>query len=833
MDFNRLLIQEAETRLQSSRCGFITSQYLSELVDQTLTAAFQAKTVDVPLALVAVGGYGRREIAPFSDIDIMLLTDKRDGQVTATAEKALYAFWDIGIHISHSFRTIDEGIEDSLSDLQTRTSMIDSRFVAGDEGLWKRFISDGYQRIINKDKRGLVKGLFNEVNRRYKTYSPSLYQLEPNIKEGRGGLRDIHTILWLCRVTQGTSSLEGLRGILSSSEYRQFKRAYEFVLRSRLYLHIVSQSKNEVLSFQYQEALAAAMGYKRTRSFSASEIFMRVYYRHTRTIMESLKKVITLTDQRVFQHFPQIFTRRLTKDFSLSRGEIILNKGVRLDRPALLLEAFEAYQASGRPFSVNLQRELIRRQTLIRRGKPPCPESVMIFKRILNGRRVYETLSEMHRLNILDRLIADFGRLRHLVIHEPYHRYTVDEHTLRAIRHLELVIEGKQQRYPLLHMVSRELSRRVLYLALLLHDIGKGYYGETLKHDEEGYKRLQKILEDLEIESSERRLIKFLVKNHLLLSKSALKRETEAPETILWLAEQVESEKNLKALLLITYADMSAVNPDFFSDWKAQMLFELYMRTMEHLQGVTRKLDHSEELQAFLSLMPEVYVVATTPEEMKRDSEVFYRAMREGPTVDICRKVGGTAEIVLAALDAKCLFLKVLEQIGRYGLNILKARLYPAKNDMVLDKITLSNWDSLEWAALKETLKRDITNAILSETKVLEGITTDNYKDQLHGRGRGLPVHLTRFEPFVKIDNLSSNTYSIVEVFAADRIGLLYDIATIFSLFDIDIVSAIINTEDRVAHDVFYVQYKGKQIDGEGAIGLKEALRYISGEVRK
>lgn len=828
MDFNKLLLTEAQSKLSTSRCGFITSYHLSNLVDTLLNSDFNEVASDSNLVLLAVGGYGRRELAPFSDIDIMILARQSDESSRKKAEELLYRFWDKGINLSHSFRTIDEALEDSLKDMQTRTAIIDCRRIAGSEQLWKEFLTEAYQKILYRGKRDLIKTLISELLQRHKSYSLSVYQLEPNIKEGRGGLRDIHTLLWLCRVTKGIRDFEGLSSLMSPIEFRLLKRAFEFILRTRIALHILSKSKNEVLSFDYQEGLSEMMGFRNTSRFLSSEIFMRVYYRHTRTIMESLHKIVRSCSQDLFKSFPVLFVKRLSDNFSLSKNEIILNKGCEFKDQATLLEAFYLYSVTGREFSQRLQGLIRKRQVLINRKKLASMEALEFFKKILRGRRVYETLCEMHRLNILDRLIPDFGRLRYLVVHEPYHRYTVDEHTLRAIKNLEDLYNNRQPLYPLLKELSQEIDPFALYLALLLHDIGKGIYGSGLSHESEGYKTIKDTLENLDLGRDIRKLVEFLVKNHLLLSKTALKRDTETIETITSIADTVGDEVRLKALMLVTYADMSAVNPEYFNEWKAQMLFDLYKRVYDHIKGIKRSLCLTAETKGFLSIMPEHYVLTTPPEEIEKDRVIFETALKGEPAVEIRSKGQDTVELIVSAKDARCLFLRIVSQIGNLGINIVKARLYRTKNDMILDKILLTNFDHLMLETLRVDIAKELSPANPSLRPLLEGMTEDNYVERFSKRrASALPSHLVNFKPFVEIDNESSDTSSIIEIFAGDRIGLLYDMAQILSLFEVDIISAVINTEDKIAQDVFYVQYRGKKLKDIRALSVLKALYHV------
>jgi len=825
MVFNDFLIKEATSVLQRSKCGFITSLHLTEVVDKILVEDFDELAKDSKITLLAVGGYGRKELAPFSDIDIMIIANKRDPLTSESAERLLYSFWDKGINISHSFRTINETLEDSLKDLQTRTSLLDVRFISGNKSLFNTFILDAYQKIVKKNKKDFISQIFNEVYRRYKTFSLSLYQLEPNIKEGRGGLRDLHTILWLCRIALGFKSLDDLKSLFTKNEFRHFKRACEFILRTRIYLHVVSRRKNELLTFEYQEALSNLMGFKKTNLFLGSEIFMRVYYRHSRTIMDALKKVMNLFSKTIFSLFPPLIVKKASKHFCISKGEIILDSKYTLDSPELILEAFYVYATTNKEFSERLQDLIGKKKLIINKDRQLSSHSAQLFIKILSTKRVYETLYEMHRLGILDRLFSDFGRLRYLVVYEPYHRYTVDEHTLRTIKHLESLRNNSNQKFPLLNNLTLEIAPYILYIALLFHDIGKGIYGSSMKHEGEGYKRLKTLLEPFEIDKKEKKTIEFLVKNHIFLSKYALKRDIDDIETIKWIADTVENEYNLKALLLITFADMSAVNPEYFTDWKAKLLFEIYHKTISHLRGDVFRIQKGN--REFLSLLPERYAVASSHDDIIRDHKLFESFNGNEPMVEIRKIRDENTEIIIVAHDERCLFLKILDVIGSEGLNILNARLYPTKNERILDKITVSNWANLEHPGFTEYFIRKMKQVITSETRILNGINVENYREKIKCEIANLPSHLVNFETFVEIDNESSGNFSIIEFFAGDRIGLLFDVARIFSLFDVDISSAVINTEDNIAHDVFYVQHKAEKLDSLLTLKIIRAVHYV------
>ncbi|MFQ3573527.1 MAG: HD domain-containing protein, partial [Thermodesulfovibrionales bacterium] len=612
MGYKDNIIDSTIRMLQTTTCGFMTSHHITGLVDETITNVFNRFATD-DIALIAIGGYGRRELAPFSDVDLMVLCSNKSPSVSEIAEKILYSLWDIGMTISHSVRTIKETIEDASTDIQTRTALLDSRYICGSTRIWSEFKRDGYEKIVKRKRDAFISGLLSEVSRRYKTYSLSLYQLEPNIKEGRGGLRDMHTILWLIKVSFSLDKIEDLKRFLSPTEYRQFKRACEFILRTRICLHIESKRKNELLSFEYQDNVAKMMKFKDTQRFLSSEIFIRIYYRHTRTVMETLNKISQLSVRRVFNIFRPFTKRHLTQNYYLFNNEVVIKDISLLTNPEILIEAFLAYAISHRNLSSSLENEIKKVSRRLKRSRNMALAMSHTFMRILDTKRVYETLYEMHRLTILEMVIPEFKSLRYLVVHEPYHRYTVDEHTLRTIKHLEGIKSGINTKYKALYDITREIDIKPIYIALLLHDVGKGVYGSRLRHEGEGYKIIKGTLELLPLDTQTRSLIEFLVINHLVLSRDALKRDIEDPNTVFWLTDIVQDEIRLKSLLLITFADMAAVRPDFFSEWKAQILFDLYTKALTQIRGIGSTPENygSHQIQTFLSLMPERYRVST------------------------------------------------------------------------------------------------------------------------------------------------------------------------------------------------------------------------------
>ncbi len=813
-DISRLWCKRASELIYSGSTGKSIVFDLTAQVDSALSDTFKTALKDSysgavtdDLALIAVGGYGRSEMVPYSDIDIMFLSRGRDRKTTESAQAVLYELWDMGLNISHSFRTLVECLQDSIKDPKTRTAIIDSRFLIGDRTVFEEFRREIYPKILFKKKQDFVGDMLAEVNKRHKTFEDSVYLLEPNIKEGIGGLRDMHTLTWLSKVILKIDDISGLEAIITKNDYMHLVKAFDFFLRARLSLHIISKCRNDVLSFEFQDAVAQQMGFKNTKRFIAAEIMMRLYYKKAEAIGSVLKRIMNISGRK-YIHFPlNLSIKKISDDFYLARNEITVKDREIFRNFDKIMEAFSIYSMSGRKLSDQVQESIRGRAIFISSGIRPSSKSVAAFLAILKGNRVYDTLRRMHELGILDRFIPEFGRLRHLVIYEIYHRYTVDEHSLIAVKNLETLKNTRQARLHYLADILKRARQDILFFAILLHDIGKGGYGgNDGGHENSGYKMLKAIMERFGIEHQDRKRIEFLVRNHIVMSKLALNRDSEAAETVTQLAELVENEENLDALYLMTYADMTAVNPVFWTEWKAYLFHDIYMRTKDHLQGIKAKryMTSDKKLQGFIESMPERYVISTTSETVQADYLLAGRAAESVLAIAVNERPDSAAEIVVATKDRPGLFSKIVGVLSFRGLNILRARIYTNKNALALDKILLSNWRSIWWEGFEEQLKEDLYSAIVMDTKVCPE------------RGFLKPLFAgKRIENFIEIDNETSSSHTLLEILLPDRIGLLFDISEQLFRYGIDITSAVINTEDGVAWDVFYLQYSGGKLSAD------------------
>lgn len=780
---------------------FLVERY-TQKVDALVAGIYNELPIEGKLALIATGGYGRFELAPFSDIDIMFFA--KDRSDTALAEQLLYRLWDTGLQISHSFRTADECIEEALKDNRTRTSLLEARYLAGDKHLYDLYNEKVYAEIAYKRKRSFVSDKLREMEKRHSDMGDSVFMLEPHVKEGEGGLRDVHTAYWISRTVLKTQRISDFSSILSPYEYKRFISAYDFLLRTRVSLHLESGRKNDILSFDYHKPIAANLGFRDSMKFRAAERFMRYYYLKSKIIKDTSRRIMGICSNVYFPQAKTHYFRKITDEFSLSGGRIIATKQDLFEKnPDKIMEGFYICSKIGKRFSEttneNIKANLLRISKKVRYSSP----TIHHFLEILRGNRVYETLREMHEAGVLGRFIPEFGALRLLVVHEPHHLYTVDEHTLQAIKNLEHIRNSKYKSHEAFRQIITELKCfDTLLMALLFHDIGKAV---GRHHEEEGYKRLKNIVERFNLDSEKRSRIEFLVKNHILMSKTALKREISDIEVIADFANAVGDTENLKAIYLITYADMSAVNPRFLSSWKSYLLKELFERTKDYLSGIKedrnaflRSLQNiapetdMQRLTDFIEQMPARYILSTTKPKLIEDYNLIEKMKGTGFAMRADKWRDGFTEITVSTHDSPGLFSRLVGFLSLKGLNIVNGRIFTGKKGLVIDKISVSNWQDIWWEGLEADLEEGLRGVILD------------------GRPFCISKRIRRaeglFDTFIELDNEASDEYSLIEIFTADRLGLLFDIANAFHQKGIDIVSAMINTERGLAQDIFYVQ---------------------------
>jgi [protein-PII] uridylyltransferase len=788
--------------------GLALAHNYTQYMDYFLAEIFHSVDKNAPFALLATGGYGREELAPFSDIDIMFFANDRAS--AETAERILYKLWDSGLEISHAFRTADECIEEAFKDIRTRTALLEARYVAGDVKLYNRFRNEVYPVITHKKKKTFISDKLKEMEKRHLESGDSVYLLEPHIKEGEGSLRDIHTLYWLSKAVFRLEKISDLSTVMGEYDYKRLLKAYDFMLLLRYCLHLESKRRNDVLSFEYQKNVSSCLGFKNSKKFSGPERMMRYYYLKSKVIKDLTRQIILLCSKQYMPVFKNLNIRKITDEFSVSAGKLISTKHNLLEANTdKIMECFYLYAREGRKFSDALKERIKSHLLKINKRTRGSSVSIHYFLEIFKSRHVYDTLREMHETGVLGRFIPEFGALRCLVVHEPYHMYTVDEHTLLAIKSLENLKTTSYGSLEELREIINSMEKLdLLFLSLLFHDIGKA---AGKHHEEEGYRRLKNILDRFNLEGGKRVTIEFLVKNHILMSRLAMTRETSDIDVIARFADTVGDLEKLKALYLITYADMSAVNPRFWTSWKAYFLRGLYLSAREYLSGIKEdKAEYlkslqsfsseikTEELTRFIDDMPERYLLSTSKSKLIADYELKNKAVWDFFSMRIDNRSDGITDIAICTKDAPGLFSRIVGFLSSKRLNIFSGNIFTGKSGIVIDKISISNWKDIWWEGLEKDIEEGL-RAVIVDEKPVPLVQRKEERDSL-------------FDLFIELDNETSSLFSIIEIFTQDRLGLLYDISMIMYEKGVNIVSARILTESGLAQDIFYVQTNNKKI---------------------
>jgi [protein-PII] uridylyltransferase len=804
------------------------------------------------LAVIARGGYGRGELNPQSDIDLLFLHDYKPGPYAeVVTEIILHALWDAGLTVGQAVRNARESVRWANNDLKEKTAILDIRFLAGDEKLWAAFDQMLIDEVLNRNQQKFFEAKLQESRDRHRHYGDSIYLLEPQIKEGEGGLRDLHTALWLAKVKYKVHSLPELvqKAIISESELEEVVRAEDFLYRVRNSLHFLSGRHHDQLTFEYQEQIAPLLGFTATdASGSASSALMRAYYAQAAAIHRFSEGLIArVTEDPTAGRFMRRTGGRQIRPGVLIQGRLlaIAEKDFFVRAPINLVTIFADCQAHGVELSGSAYQQVRDSLGLIDDAFRWDPRTGMALMGIMSGRqRVAETLEAMHRAGVLGAVIPEFGNLYARVLHDLYHIYTVDRHSLAAVRELERLRAGEfKDSNPLLTEVAREVTALpLIFLALVLHDIGKGYGHD---HHERGALLTAEVSRRLGLDGEETDLVVFLVRNHLMMSQVAQKGDVEDLRTVEEFARAAGSIDRLKALYLMTFADMRAVAPNVYNNWRDMLLSDLYMRTLRILeQGDREAVDPARrlalvkaavlerigslgappaELAAFLDLMPERYFLTVSEDDIPMHFELM-RAL-EGQGL-ICRHRHFPelefSEFIVATRDQPGLFSKIAGVLTANNLNILSARITTRADDLALDVFRVSHgaggmaMEEERWSRVERDLE-----AVLAGQRDLEAMVAGAQRSRVAGR-----KFLRRVATEITVDNRSSEQYTVVDVFTQDRVGLLFAITHALFKLGMVIHLARISTNADQALDVFYISDSsgGKIIDLEAMRRLRAAL---------
>lgn len=796
-----------------------------------VSSGIEAGDANDRTALIGLGGYGRCELNPRSDIDLMFLTDGGGGMDFAknVAERVLYLLWDLGLDVGYSVRSVNDCLEVAEQDITVRTALLDARFLTGDDLLYNQFDKVVATAVRAKNGKQFILSKIEERTLRLKKYGSSVYLLEPNIKEGEGGLRDLHTAMWVAQVKFKSRILRDLiiKGVMTEKEGQEFEDALNYLWRIRSELHYLSSRKNDQISFEQQEKIAHFLNYRDTHNAPAVEQFMQDYYAHAVRVEHMATSLINkaLQQDEGGLRILGYLRRRVVEDgFYILRGELSLTHDDLFERdPTRMMRAFLLSQRHGVKLSVplkgliraNLHRinDKVRRSRMMAEG----------FLEILRTPGVMETLREMHHLQFLIHFIPEFGRIYCKVQHDAYHIYTVDVHTLFAVEEIVKLWHGDYaEKKPLQTQVAADVEKReLLLLAVLLHDIGKG---EGKDHCNKGAEMVPTIARRLGLSREDSQRLEFLVRSHLILAHTSQRRDLSDEKLIVQIAQAMEMSENLNMLYLLTFADLKAVGPDVWSEWKGRLLNELYEKVLEVLERGDLRLERSSEkirnrLRKVVELLGEEYDPRLLRDWVKALTTRYIVSHRSAEIAEHLRIVlslgdksvslhvrhveeGEYSEIIVTTLDAPGLFSMITGVMAANGVNILGAQIHTMTNGMALDILQVRSAggeiiiDPRKW----ERVEADLASVIEGRVRVDELVRRQKRPDFLTARTR--PRYPTRIE----VDNQVSDEYTVIDIFTHDKVGLLYQITRTLKDLGLYIgVSKISTKVDQVA-DTFYVQ---------------------------
>ena len=820
--------------------AFLVDQLLRIIHDHVITHVYPAgnRSTGERLAIMAVGGYGRGEMAPHSDVDVAFITpDKQTAWCEQVIEAMLYFLWDLALKIGHSSRSLDDMVRMGRSDNTIRTALLEGRYVWGDQALYDEARRRFWAEVVTGTEKQYVTEKLTERNDRHKRLGDSRYVVEPNVKEGKGGLRDLHTLYWIGKYVYKVREPAELVdvGLLTADEYRAFRRAENFFWAVRCHLHTITRRAEDRLTFDLQRAVAAAMNFSDRPGRSAVERFMQYFFLQA-------KQVGSLTGVFLAQLDEQFATRQRRSPLAMLKGRAKLFKGYRVaagrisapsdtwfaEDPIRLIEIFVLADRESFEIHPETLRQITRDAHLIGADLRKNPRANALFMDLLTSRGDGEThLRICNETGVFGRFIPDFGRVNAQMQFDMYHHYTVDEHTIRAIGLLARIEKGELAGdHPLATgLIGKVHSRRAAYVAVLCHDIAKGRGGD---HSVLGAEIALHLAPRLGLDAEETQLVSWLVRTHLFMSATAFKRDLADWKTITDFVTTVDSIERLRQLTLLTIVDIRAVGPGVWNGWKRQLLHELYNAAEERLRlghvehGREHRIAAKKEAvaarmgaQAALvtdtgRLFADAYWIAE-PEDVIAMNLLQFAGNQGAPltiTTEYDAARGATLVMVIAA-DHPGLFYRIAGGISLAGGNIIDARIHTARDGTAVDNFLVQDplGRPFSEAGQLDRLKTAIADALANRVKMTP---------QLAARPLSRPrADAFEVRPRVEFDHSASNRFTVIEVISRDRPALLHRLAR--ALFEARLVvhSAHVATYGERAIDTFYVtDMFGEKVDG-------------------
>jgi [protein-PII] uridylyltransferase len=819
---------------------------MSELMDRLVRGLFDSTTRDAMpapfVALAALGGYGRKELAPRSDLDLFLLHEDSGSprrEVAALAERLLYTLWDLKLEVGWGVRNSRECARLADEDHTARTALVDCRFLAGDpriyQGLERAVLGDA----LTHHADAFIADKVLELRRRREKYGHSVYLLEPNVKQGEGGLRDLQSALWIARArfrSKGVADLLHL-SILPPREVSELLSARDYLWRVRNELHYATGRKEDRLTFDLQVHVAAQMGYRESGDGLPVEQFMRHYYLAAKVIKRAADALVSRCEEQRRRAPPT--ERRLDHELKVWSGKLTLSDPELFARkPAAMLRLFAVADREGLPLLSfardRVAHELHRVDASVRESPETGWTLVQMFSR--PGTRG-DFLPAMHDIGLLGAVFPEFGRVTALHQHDLYHVYTVDVHSIFAVRHLYALRNGElAEQEPSLTRLMQGLSRPLpLYLGTLFHDCGKGAGGD---HSLVGARLMGNVSRRLSLSARDAGDAEFLVRAHLLMGHVSQRRDLTDPRMIASFAKECGDPDRLAMLYLLTYADMSSVAPSTWNDWRSRLLKELYDKSLSALVGGSAVDDAfairlaisqrrgtlgartlAREVASFLASVPERYLRTVPPADAPRHARLLGLS-RKGRMVAALVHRENHTELTVAAPDRPGLLSMLTGTLAAHRLDIVHAEIFSTTEGLALDIFSVrgrqgGKLERARWRAARTDLRAVVEGRLsvkaLFDRRATRGIA-----------GRFVPVAPTQ----IVFDNRSAEDATVIDVYTQDRLGLLHAISRVFFEHGVEISLAKIATEGNRAADAFYVRQGGRRIEDPVKLErLKEALR--------